>query len=132
MISSFSPKIFDDAVAKKLGSKVKPEPWLHVAVLGLGNHFTYEKTKKPEDSERVVYAVYVWDTRKVIESGTIEFGGDFHACQQLQFYFAQPKKGRNAKFSQIYHAKNAKDNRKKISGSGEEVSLINEYIFNDK
>lgn len=42
---------------KQLVSKTKPEPWLHVAII------------MPKDRGWAIYAIYVWDTRQVIEEG---------------------------------------------------------------
>lgn len=42
-------------VQKQLGSKTKPEPWLHVCM------------------QNDMYAIYVWDTRQILESGKYRF-----------------------------------------------------------
>jgi hypothetical protein len=39
--------------------RAKSEPWLHIAI--------YSDTA----GIRVIYAIYVWDTRQIIESGTL-------------------------------------------------------------
>ena len=43
---------YTESVQKQLNSKTKSEPWLHVVIKDNGE-----------------YAIYVWDTRKVIETG---------------------------------------------------------------
>ena len=47
---------YTSEVQQILGSKVKAEPWMHIVIVGLA---------KPECYG---YTIYVWDTRKVLES----------------------------------------------------------------
>lgn len=48
---------YNETLQKILGCKTKPEPWLHIVIK------SFDKTKP-----YVGYAVYVWDTRKVVEN----------------------------------------------------------------
>ena len=48
---------YNETLQKILGCKTKPEPWLHVVIK------SFDKTKP-----YVGYAIYVWDTRKVVEN----------------------------------------------------------------
>ena len=50
---------YDERVQQQLKSKTKPEPWLHIA-LADSNDRSY------------VFAIYIWDTREVIETGTTD------------------------------------------------------------
>lgn len=47
---------YTDKLQHVLGSKTKPEPWLHAAIM-------YDRNRSV-----VIYAIYIWDTRKTIES----------------------------------------------------------------
>jgi hypothetical protein len=42
--------------------KAKPEPWLHIAIFASNNN-----------TGGSIYAIYVWDTRQVIESGYLSY-----------------------------------------------------------
>jgi hypothetical protein len=49
---------------KLLGCKTKPEPWLHIVTK------SYDR-KPTTDQATTTYAIYVWDTRQVIEEGEV-------------------------------------------------------------
>jgi hypothetical protein len=51
---------YTEAIQKLLGSKVKPEPWLHIAVKTLSKR-----------NPMCGYVIYVWDTRKELASGKV-------------------------------------------------------------
>ena len=48
-------------VQKQLKSKAKPEPWLHVLLV-----------KHPSYDDSLSYAIYIWDTRAIVETSTCE------------------------------------------------------------
>ena len=57
-------------VQKALGSKTKPEPWLHVAVTSstlMGAAGFRRGSSANSETLSITYAIYVWDTRKVVE-----------------------------------------------------------------
>jgi hypothetical protein len=51
---------YNEEIQKTIGSKTKPEPWMHIAII-----------KQIRDNGKfdlsLFYAIYVWDTRQVIE-----------------------------------------------------------------
>lgn len=54
---------------KKLGIKTKPEPWMHIAVLDF-THMPEDKALGIKAHDGAIYwAIYVWDTREVLEFG---------------------------------------------------------------
>lgn len=120
----YSVKKYDERLQKMLGSSVKPEPWLHIAVFVNGNNRTFERTKNSDDKERVHYAIFVWDTRKVIEAKSIE--DDKLPKYQYLLSYCTFIRGRNA----VFHAKKAKDFGQPLIGSGETVKLLNKQYFN--
>jgi hypothetical protein len=51
-----------------LKTKTNPEPWLHIIIVGED-----DKGVDPRlYSSTVDYAIYIWDTREVIETGTVK------------------------------------------------------------
>lgn len=60
IIAKYTPK-----VQAWLGSKTKPEPWLHVVIEGK----MFRGLKSASRQIQYEWRVYVWDTRKVIEHG---------------------------------------------------------------
>lgn len=67
---------YDESVQQCLRCKTKPEPWLHIAIAGcsmsnLGEHYARRNAGKAPKLE-LIWAVYVWDTREVIESGQVD------------------------------------------------------------
>lgn len=48
---------YTEDVQKQLKSKAKPEPWLHVLLI-----------KHPSYDDCLSYAIYVWDTRAIVEA----------------------------------------------------------------
>lgn len=46
---------YTDAIQKAIGSKIKAEPWLHIAFF--------------DNGATNYYVIYVWDTRKVVYQG---------------------------------------------------------------
>lgn len=52
---------YNETIQKRIGSNTKPEPWLHVAICN--------RIMKNDGKLFLFYAIYVWDTRQVIETG---------------------------------------------------------------
>lgn len=61
---------YTEAIQKILGCKTKPEPWLHI---GISTTDRYAKMGMFSG-----YAIWVWDTRKVVEQN-IEMNKKFDA-----------------------------------------------------
>jgi hypothetical protein len=72
-------------------SKVKPEPWLHIAFIGSAREYGF--------------AIYVWDTRQVIEIDSIEVIDD-----------------------EIKNAPSPPDNHKPLVGGGSIVKNFNKQF----
>lgn len=49
---------YTDEAKRLIGSKTKAEDWLHIAV------------QYNTENDHFAYAIYVWDTRKVLETGS--------------------------------------------------------------
>lgn len=126
MFTITHPAHYTEQVQEMLKSKTKPEPWLHVVVLGDGNNVTYARTKDKKDAERVVYAIYVWDTRQVVETGVIDCADKSSEQSRILYCFARTR--RNSRH-RAWHATPAKDSYKKLAGTGPEIKLINEHCF---
>lgn len=47
---------YDERIQRQMSSKLEAKPWLHIAVNNFGD-----------------YAIYVWDTREIIETGMISY-----------------------------------------------------------
>lgn len=54
---------YTDEIQAKLNTKTKPEPWLHIAIAA-------EYHPDNRGNGEMEWAIYVWDTREVIESGS--------------------------------------------------------------
>ena len=92
---------YTEQVQKALNLKTKPEPWLHAAVINDGIN----------GSDGYVTAVFVWDTRKVVETSRLKYESYKRLTQmprQLLQYAA--------------------DSHAKLSGSGDEVTAVNAYF----
>lgn len=93
---------YNDKIAKFLGLKTKVEPWLHVYA-------------EPYP-EGCYIAVYVWDTREVIEDKFIKFSnGEYNDFSRQWFNIKKTS---------------AKDNHQKLKGSGNVVKYINGETMN--
>lgn len=73
-------------LAKLLGTKTKPEPWLHIAILDerdktvgyTGGITGYDNGRLPttrQEYGKLYYVIYVWDTRHTVEAGTSSYTG---------------------------------------------------------
>jgi hypothetical protein len=112
-------------LAKKLNNaipaKAESKPWLHVAILVtnynedgiLDNKYQLNLDK----SDTAYYAIYVWDTREVIESGTIRNFKQYSDLYPLT---------KRARFNKVPVAR---DNNQKLHGSDIAVNIINKVIF---
>lgn len=69
---------YTEAVQKQLGSKTKPEPWLHCAIY----RTLFKRLGCTQSSFH--YAIYVWDTRNVVEHGIA------HLKVSVKFIKGQP------------------------------------------
>lgn len=56
---------YDQNLQRILKSKVKPEPWLHCAL------YANSKRSRNDVTRGYSYAIYVWDTRQVLDSGWV-------------------------------------------------------------
>jgi hypothetical protein len=81
-----------------IGSKINPEPWMHLVVNTQGWYMNGVASH-----EKPMYAIYIWDTRQVLESGNF----DKNIINQL------PRES------------TAKDDRKPLIGSGKVIDSIN-------
>lgn len=60
----------DNFIKSAIKADVKPEPWLHVIIEHAGTTKAGNVTRKFGH-----YCIYVWDTRKVLETGQFEYQG---------------------------------------------------------
>ena len=93
---------YNEHLKNKIGSKTKPEPWMHIVIIV--NSVTGRGAVK---TRKCSYAVYVWDTREIIETGS--------------FDYKQP-----INYLEMY-ADKARDNHEPLVGSGS--STFNVSVF---
>lgn len=96
-IYRYRPEV-EKALRKYAPNAPKSEPWLH---WGVQMH-----------REKPVWAVWIWDTRQVIASGTLMFNQGMTIVRRCVSIGAQ----------------NCIDNGIKVKGSGNEVKIINEQL----
>lgn len=77
---------YTPTVAKMLNSRVKSEPWLH-AVIDCSPE-VYGQTGKQR--WLINYAIYVWDTRQVIDDDTIEVQATAKQIDKLRMLPSPP------------------------------------------
>jgi hypothetical protein len=113
MTTKFKTNRYTEEAKKLLGTKTNPEPWLHIQLVG-------DSSTKHDD---IYYAIYVWDTRQVIESGVVNCknSGEF---TRISMAF----RGMDS-FMKIPFAK---DKRKAIVGSGNVVKRVNKEWNDEK
>lgn len=111
---------YTDACQKLLGSKTKPEPWMHVAVLKVANMpEDKELGIKAQEKPTVYWAIYVWDTRKVLEVGEAKSG----PMDAFANYRARNKG--------VVRIPKAIDSLEQVPGNGQIINAINRYVFDD-
>jgi hypothetical protein len=84
---------YNELAQKTLQSRTAPEAWLHFASVAIGDG-------------KVIYAIFVWDTRQVIEQGTAKLNGKDY-IQFLQSVPAAKDNGqplKNLSFSEPYQS----------------------------
>jgi hypothetical protein len=62
---------YTDTLQKVCNLKTKPEPWLHAAIVQISKGYLDTKNSKVVQP-RYAIAVYVWDTRSVLEIDEFE------------------------------------------------------------
>ena len=94
---------YTKSIQYDLGLKANVEPWLHVAV--------------EIQQEGMYIAVFVWDTRKVVEQRFTKFTNNAaYRAFASGFYFRRHM--------------TANDNGKKLVGSGAVVDYLNKHVMN--
>lgn len=58
--------VYDKDIKNRVKAKTNPEPWMHICLV------SRRVGKTAEKKFEYVWAIYVWDTRQVIESGVAE------------------------------------------------------------
>lgn len=86
---------YTEGLQKQLGSKTKPEPWLHC---------TYSIN---DDKKGGKYVIFIWDTRQVVEEGELK-------REQL---FTEIGKGRYLKTHVEFKGRPARDNGQPLKGA---------------
>jgi hypothetical protein len=59
---------YTEEIQKQIGSKTKPEPWLHIAFSKYVNSGSNRIGGRYRNTA-YAFAIYVWDSRNVLESG---------------------------------------------------------------
>lgn len=63
-------KTYNPEVQKFLHSKTEPQPWLHAAIVNdFRNNKDYKDGDETVTKTPMHWAIYIWDTREVIETG---------------------------------------------------------------
>lgn len=119
MIQTIRPKLYDTKFQGILHCEANPEPWLHIA-------FAIDHEG---DGCIIHYAIYVWDTREVVESNSLPCKADDSKrtmLDKLTYYADEPCKPRYRPL----HAITVRDNMSRITGHGAmPVELINDHLF---
>lgn len=59
---------YTEEIQKQLKTSVKAEPWLHIAVI-----HDFERPAKHTAIPICIYAIFVWDTRKILAGGIAKY-----------------------------------------------------------
>lgn len=95
---------YSKGLQQQLGSKTKPEPWLHC---------TYQINADKKGGQ---YVIFVWDSRQVVEEGELS---------QSQL-FEQFKYGRYSEYHTVFKGKPAVDNGQPLKGAKFKWQLVND------
>lgn len=110
---------YTEELKKLLGSKTKPEPWLHCAFLA---------KRAPEDSNDVIWAIYVWDTREVVEQGSTDMPNT--SMSRGPGKNRTPQKSPMQQLRKLATMTKAIDNHQKLKGSNWDTDMwINRALF---
>lgn len=75
---------YDENVQKVMQTKVKPEPWLHFVMYTVTSvEFTGMNAKRSV-SKYAEYIIYVWDTREVLDSGSVDLDDVKYLTERLK------------------------------------------------
>lgn len=95
---------YSESIQKQIGSKTKPEPWLHITTARTG-----------KDGKQAWYAIFVWDTRQVVEEGKLDW-----KYKKNESYKIKP--GEDGFLNGRY----AQDNGKPLVGAKHDFDFTNE------
>jgi hypothetical protein len=99
---------YTDKVQEALSEKTKAEPWMHIALapLNLGPFMVQ------------FYAIYVWDTREVVETGELK---DIPMLKLMEFGLKPRKNGGLLSGLPV-----VKDSMVRLKGSGKIINELND------
>lgn len=116
----YRPNKYTARAQEILGSATKPEDWLHV-ILMVDSKSNLDKIHS--GILQISYAIYVWDTREVVESGMVEVATRDFCRNWFDF------QGFNT-FGEAPKIPVAIDNHKPLVSQDKIVSSINIHYFN--
>lgn len=115
---NYSINRYNGACQHILKAKTKPEPWLHVAIIDFEDMPDSEEYGIRGEKSGIYWAIYVWDTREVIEAGSAR-SGSITIPAPVMRTSPRPKVA----------IPNANDNRNPLRDYNQIINTINAFVM---